>query len=226
MNLVSTETGRVLQLVVMEEIRPLSGLYMPTLYQELADRYAFAARPQNYAEAIANGAKFQHGLLITQDREIEIKEIGVYNDGLIVDARNTEDAEFILQDFAAWAVATFALRERKTIIPKIFTSSITVEFNGTLESALKGVETITKHVSNAFAQAYDWHDININLMRLAVNADPQTVPHLRNTQFLIERRLQRPYTENRYLCTAPLRTEDHIALLEKIERTIFSEETI
>src|ERR1700728_4299010 len=116
MNLVATETGRVLQLVVMEEIRPLSGLYMPTLYQQLADRYAFAARPQNYAEAIANGAKFQHGLLVTQNKKIEIKEIGVYNDGLIVDARNTEDAEFVLQNFATWAAETFAFRERKTII--------------------------------------------------------------------------------------------------------------
>jgi hypothetical protein len=221
MNLIASETGRVLQLIIMEEIRPASGLYMPTLYQQLADRYAFVGRPQNYAEAIVNGAKFQHGRLTTPTKTIEIKEIGVYNDGIIADAVNTDDAEFVMQDFSAWATTTFSLRERRTIIPKIFTSTVTVEFDGSLESALKGFGEITNLVSDALSRSYGWHNLDISLLRLAVNADPQTVPHLRNTQFLIERRLQRPYSENRYFCTSPLRTKDHIALLEMIEHTVF-----
>jgi hypothetical protein len=219
MNLIATETGRVLQLIVMEEIRPLSGLYMPNFYQQLAERYAFVGRPQNYAEAITNGAKFQHGRLITPTKTMVIKEIGVFNDGIISDAENTDDAEYVAHDLMTWATATFALRPRKTIIPPIYSSVVTIEFDCAIESALRGLDSIMARASAALKQTYGW-EYDIRLLRLGVNADPQAAPPLRNTQFSIERRLGRPYGENRYQAIAPLRTEDHLALLAAVERDL------
>jgi hypothetical protein len=219
MNLIATETGRVLQLIVMEEIRPLSGLYMPTLYQQLAERYAFVGRPQNFAEAITNGAKFQHGRQITPTKTIVIKEIGIFNDGIIVDCENTDDAEYILEDFINWSLSAFGLRPRKTIIPPVFSSLVAIEFDYDIEHSLGGLRAITSRLSTALNRAYGWeHDIR--LLRLGVNADPQAIPPLRNTQFFIERRLGRPYGENRYQSGAPLRTEEHLGLLTAIEHDL------
>jgi hypothetical protein len=217
--LIATDTGRVLQLIVMEEIRPPSGVYMPDLFERVAERYAFVARPQNLAEAIANGAKFQHGRLATPNRSMVVSEIGIFNDGLIVDATNTDDAEYIMEDLVTWASATFALRQPITIIPRRFTSVITIEFETPIERALKGLSTISEYMSEAFKHTYN-EDIAANLLRLSLNADPLTIPPFRNTQFFIERRIQRPYIENRYQSGAPLRTEEHIALLENIERAL------
>jgi hypothetical protein len=219
MKLIATETGRVLQLIVMEEVLPLSGLYMPILYQQLTERYAFVGHPQDYGEGIAKGAKFQHGRLITPTKTIVIKEIGLYNDGLIVDAHNTDDAEFITEDVLEWARTAFAFRGRQTIIPRLFTSITTVEFDGAIEPALIGLTKISKCMSDAYSRAYS-HEIDTHLLRLSFQADPLLVPPFRNTQFFIERRIQRPYSENRYQCGAPLRTEDHIELLKTIEATV------
>jgi hypothetical protein len=225
LKLIATDTGRVLQLIVMEEIRPSSGIYMPYLFDKLVERYAFVVRPQNIPDAIASGAKFQHGRLQTHNRMVLVSEIGIYNDGIIVDSLNTDDAEFIIQDLLEWARTTFAFRPILTVIPPRFTSSVTVEFDQSIEPQLRGLSAVADHMAAAFKQSYD-DDINVSLLRIALNADPLTVPPLRNTQFLIERRLQRPYSENRYHCTAPLRTEDHIALLENIERTLLGAESI
>src|SRR5215471_10848941 len=98
MKIIATDTGRVVQLIVMEEVRPPSGVYIPALYQAIGDRYGFVAKPQDPQAAITSGAKFNHGRLITPNKTYVISENGVYNDGIIVDATNTDDAEIILED--------------------------------------------------------------------------------------------------------------------------------
>jgi hypothetical protein len=221
MRLVATETGRVLQLIVMDEVRPPSGVYMPDLYQRVAERYAFVGRPTDIASAIANGAKFQHGRLVMPSKTIVISEIGIYNDGVIVDALNTDDAEYVMEDVLSWTTTTFGLKERRTIIPPRFTSLVTIEFEGSIEQSIDRLMTITQSMAASFNRAYGG-SVEINLLRLAFNADPLSVPNLLNTQFYIERRLQRPYSENRYQSGAPLRTEDHIGLLETIENALLA----
>jgi hypothetical protein len=225
LKLIATDTGRILQLIVMEEIRPSSGLYLPYLFDKLVERYAFVARPLNIPDAVANGAKFNHGRLQTHNRTVIVSEIGVYHDGIIVDSLNTDDAEFIMQDLLEWARTTFAFRPILTVIPRRFTSSVTVQFDEPIEPKLRGLSAITKYMAAAFKESYG-DDIDVSLLRIALNADPLTVPPLRNTQFLIERRIQRPYSENRYHCIAPLRTEDHIALLENIERALLDADSV
>jgi hypothetical protein len=221
MNLIATDTGRVLQLIVMEEIKPSSGIFMPALYQQLAERYAFVGRPQYDAETITKGAKFQHGRHLTPAKTIAIKEMGIYNDGIIIDAENTDDAEYIIEDFMVWAATAFALRPRKTMIPRIYSSVVTIEFDAAIEPALRGLDTITARASAALRQTYGWEHV-VHLLRLGINADPQAVPLHRNTQFFIERRLGRSYGENRYQAGAPLRTEDHLTLLVGIERDLMA----
>lgn len=225
MNLIATETGRVLQLIVMEEVLPLSGIYMPNLYQQLAERYAFVGRPADYGDAIAKGAKFQHGRHITPTRTILIKEIGIFNDGIIIDSLNTDDAEYITEDFMEWVRTTFAFRERKTTIQRQYTSVVTVEFDNPIESAIKSLMTMVECMATTYNLSYD-NNIDLHLLRLSFNADPLSVPPLRNTQFYIERRVQRPYSENRYQSGAPLRTEDHIGLLETMEAALSRQDSI
>jgi hypothetical protein len=219
MKLIATETGRILQLIVMEEIRPASGLYMPDLFQRISERYGFVVAPSNTPEAIVKGAKFNHGRLITPNRTIVISELGVYNDGVIVDTSNTDDSEHVCRDLTTWANSTFGLRERQTIIPPRFSSVITVEFEKEIEKIIKGINIFAAQASAAFLHAYDM-EIDAKLLRLSVNADPLTVIPMLNTQFYVERRIQRPYAENRYQAAAPLRTEEHVAMLETIEKAL------
>jgi hypothetical protein len=216
MKIIATDTGRVVQLVVMEEIRPPSGIYMPALYQAVSDRYGFVARPQDLNAAITSGAKFNHGRLITPNKTIMISEIGIYNDGVIIDSLNTNDAEIILEDFISWTKNLLGLRDEITKIPRTYSSLVTVEFDRPIETALRGTEILTGSLNTALKNAYGW-DLETNILRFGINADPRSVPPLRNTHFFLERRIGRPYSENRYQSGAPLRTEEHLELLQTIE---------
>jgi len=220
MKIIATDTGRVVQLMVMEEVRPPSGVYMPALYQAIGDRYAFVARPQDHGTAITSGAKFSHGRLITPSKPYLISELGIYNDGIIVDAINTDDAEFILDDLILWTKNQFEVRDRLTEIPRTYSSLVTVEFDRAIEPTLRGVEAFVKNLELALKKAYGWN-LETKILRLGINADPQSVPPLRNTQFFIERRIGRPYSENRYQSGAPLRTKEHVVLLQNIETQLF-----
>jgi hypothetical protein len=101
---------------------------------------------------------------------------------------------------------------------------VTIEFRDEIENGLRGLTAVSSLVSAAFNRTYGI-SIETKLKRLALNADPTAVPSLLFTEFFLERRVQRPYAENRYQSGAPLRTEDHIALLETIENTLFADAT-
>jgi hypothetical protein len=68
---------------------------------------------------------------------------------------------------------------------------------------------------NAYGQALDFQ-----MQRVAFNVDPLTRPQFAQTDFTIDRRGGAPYSLNRFFCSAPLKTESHIAILEAIERTL------
>lgn len=219
MKLISTEGGQALQLIIMDEVRPLSGFYLPTLYTAMVERYRFITFPANWAADVANGAKFHSGHHVADGRDIAITEIGVYNDGVVVIALNTSDADVIMDDFISWATRTFKLRERQTKKPRTYASSVVIEFAASIDDALRNFEAISQNVTDAINNAYGLR-AKINFFRLALAADPQTVPALFNTQLLIERRVGVPFAQNRYYSAAPLTTDAHLTLLEKIEGSL------
>jgi len=219
MKIISTEAGQVLQLFVMDEIRPLSGLYLPTLLAALGERYGFVTKPANLGDDLAKGVKFQTGHHVTDGRDISINEITFFNDGVIVIALNTDDAEIVLDDFWAWATQTFKLREDQTKRPRTYVSSVVVEFGSSIDAAIKGFETASKKVSDAINVTYG-RKVDTSIFRLSFAADPTTVPPHFNTQFTIERRLGIPFSKNRYFSSAPLKTKAHLGILKELENIL------
>jgi hypothetical protein len=123
--------------------------------------------------------------------------------------------------FFAWATATFKLQERRGPIHRTYTSALVCEFDKEVESGLGKLSEVKRLLSVALAEAYGWK-YESSLFRLAFNVDPTAIPHLRNTTFILERRVQYQYSENRYFSAAPLKTAQHISLLETIERELLA----
>jgi hypothetical protein len=221
MKLITIEGGRVLDLVPTEEFRSRRGVYLPEFVQAIVSRYGFIAGPNNLADAIKNGAKFETGKFIVDGETVAIKELAIYNDGLIADAYDSRFADMLLDDFSQWATDTFGLQQRSSPFRRTYTSALVCIFDKAVESGLGKLAGLTKLFSQSLREAYGW-DYKYDLFRLGFNVDPKTIPHLRSTNFLFERRGQANYAENRYYCVAPLRTDDHIQLLEKIETEFLS----
>lgn len=220
MNLISTEHGQSLQIFVAEEIRPPSGLYLPDVIRQISERYAFAiVPPPNYDTILKEGARYKEGRLMAPGRIISIKDLGFFNDGVLVAASNTDDSEFVLNELIAWAAQNFGIREPQTKLPRRFFSSVVVEFDIELSRALTLFDELRKGFSSAIEEYYDI-DPEVNASRIALAADPTKLPPQTAFEISIERRLGRPYEENRYFSTAPLPTAAHLDLLESFERCL------
>lgn len=216
MQIISLEGGRILDLVPLEELRPPQGIVLTEFFSSIFARYGFASKQIDLAEAAKSGAKFELGKYVLKDAPIVIKELSIYNDGIICETYDTGTAELVLDDFLAWSTETFKLRERQSPMRRTYTSAFVCTFGKAIESGLGKLDQIRRLLSEALNSAYGW-EYEYNLNRLGFMVDPLAIPHLRNTNFVMERRLQFSYSENRYYCIAPLPTEAHERLLETLE---------
>lgn len=221
MKVIAYEGGRILDLVPLEEFRPPEGFFVPDFLSKIAARYGFVSYTKDLMEAARSGAKFEIGKIDLGGTIITIKELAIYSDGLICDTYTTDLSDMVLDEFVAWATETFNFQPRTSPVRRTYTSALVCTFNKDIEAGFEFIGRACALFSTALNETYGW-DYPVKLNRLSFNVDPKAVPHLRNTNFILERRLQNPndYSENRYFTTAALKTERHVRLLETIEREL------
>jgi hypothetical protein len=218
-NLISAEHGQSLQLFVAEEVRPPSGLYLPDLIRGISERYAFALWPTNYETIMKEGAKYKEGRFVTEGRTIAIKDLGFFVDGVLAVAWNTDDSDLILNDLIVWAAQNFGFREPRTKLPRRFVSSVIIEFDAELGKALRAFDELQEGFASAIKETYGM-DPEINASRIVLSADPTKLPT--TFEFNIERRVGRPFSENRYFSSATLPITSHLDLLRVFERRLLA----
>lgn len=223
MKIISIEGGQVVQLIPTDEVRPEISHFVPTIINIIQERYAFVSAPKSL-DVLQQGMTFQHGQLITSDRTIVINELKIYNDGILATARNTDECDLIADDIIDWAVNTLGYRPPETQIPRTYTSIIVVEFDDRIKRAFKVIDIIGPKLSKLLKRAYSF-DIDIELSRFSIAANPQKVPQHTYSEFTIERRKEGragAVFENRFYCIAPVRTSEHQELLAEFEQVLLA----
>jgi hypothetical protein len=207
---VSPETGQALQLIVMDEVRPVrGGLVLPDRIAEIEGRYHFV--PFDAPPDLTQPLKFQMGFIELDGIPISVTSLEIYNDGVIVNTRHTDDCDIVMDDFLDWAIVQFKLRKPETKIPRIYVSRIIVQFEGGLDSFLNKAETMKQIISNAFNKGQ-----KVEVTRLIIGPPSGTpVPYQHTWQ--IEPRIGQPYVANRYFSQAPLSTNAHLEMLIALE---------
>ena len=215
MKLIASDTGQVFQRFEPDEVRPEREIFIPQLFALARERYGFLGASDPAAAKDA-GAKFRDGCLAIAGRQIAVAALEIYTDGVIVRCRDTNDADVVLDDAIEWLIKTFGVRRPQTTFQRNYQSHLVVEFDG--RSAIHRFEMVAKIMGAAFNAAHPLLKGEFDVQRLAFAIDPALVPPHTTTGFIFERRGQALYSLNRYFCMAPLRTEDHVRLLEEIEK--------
>jgi hypothetical protein len=216
MRVVTYDTGQIVYLVPLDEVRPLSGVFLPDLLRGVGDRYQFVQDVTDLGEAIKSGAKFQNGRIHDGQKTIFIRGLEIHSDGVLITTHQTDDTEFVFNDLSSMLASAFGFRSPINEIKKRYFSVVIVEFDALLENLINGFSEI----ANAFSDQLS-HDAGIvstpMLSRIAFGADPKTLPQFVNAQLIIERRTEVSYDLNRYFVSAQLKTASLTSLLEKIE---------
>ena len=165
------------------------------------------------------GIKFENGEFTIDGAHVSIENLDIYNDGIVATARNTSDAEAILDDAIEWGMETFGLRRPEKMLPRTYTSWVVVDFEEPIAQLFSKFDNLRTLITKSFEETYK-RTLDFQMQRIAFNVDPQLLPPYTQTDFAIDRRGGSPYSLNRFFCSAPLKTDSHIALLEGIEATL------
>lgn len=219
MKLVSYEFGQVLQLVRMEEVRPISGVYLPDLFRAISERYRFVDGPSGTEQELVGSFKFANGVLERNGQTIAVSSLGVYSDGILVVCRKTDDADLVVDDFISWLRGIIPLREPTTEVTRRHTSHVVVTFDAPIECFIERFNAIS-HIYQEALEMDQHVKIRARLQRISFSADPLDGLSLQQTSFSLEPRSGVPFTENRYFSTAPMASAAHLRLLSNIDTLI------
>lgn len=222
MRLIGQELGRAVAMLTPEEWRSRS-LSTPDAFKLIKERYQFTYSPNlslPWDDVQKNGWKFQLGKLAVKDSTVLIQELNIYNDGIVVNATTTDDAEAFLKDLFAWARETAGIRDLTNVGRRLFVSNVVVEFERPVNQLINGFKDFSL-ILNKLMQATYKADLPMQLRTLAFHYDQLALPEwIKVTYFSIDRRIGHKYEENRFFCEAPLRTSDHLNALEALENLL------
>jgi hypothetical protein len=223
MNIISYDHAKVTVLFPFEEVAPLGATSGIPIVSKIVDRYNFRKGPdinQSQAEIAKNGLKFENATAIIHDINVNIIEFVVFSDGVVITSPTTEQSELFWDDVSSWMITENGFRNFTEIPIRRFVSQLVVEFNKPLERLVGPFEAMSKIISDRLSPIYD-QEVPLGFSRLDLEYDKSSFrSSIIVPKFIIERRQGVPFNKERYYCSAPIRTKDHIAILETIEREL------
>lgn len=207
----------------IEEYGPEQGATQNEIIETVRAAYGFQSYPQLGPEpAYAPQLLFLNGRYTKGDTSFAIAQLVMEPNGDTVATVTTDQAETFLRDLTATLDRELGFRFGASPKPMSFVSNVVVEFEDALENHI----VVLKRITNLVASALPGRE-PLGLKRLAMGVPNLRVPTnqietIESTDFIIERRAGTAFDQNRYYCSAPMKSADHIRLLEQIEGILLS----
>jgi hypothetical protein len=134
---------------------------------------------------------------------------------------STDDADFFLEHLIEWASKEFSLDSTRPF-PPAYHSQVEFSFDKPLSSRFEEVRGIGRAITN-IVKGYGLKqcpEFEFGGFSMHFDPDEPALPKPVPTPFAIERRVGSPYEENKYFSQAPLKTQDHKAILEQLEKIL------
>lgn len=198
--------------------------YLPELAQKISGRYEFVVVPKNEEvlsqppeEPAQKGAEFKHGRLtnLPGRRGLIIQQLTIFRDGFVADTTtSTDDSDLFLNDLVNWARTDISLDLK--LGSKLYLSQLEIQAAGTLEKYVSPLASLGSSVSELM-NGYGLEFGPYQLSDVTLNPDPIGTAPPPPTAFQLQRRLNVPYKDNMWFSQAPLKTSDHIKVLQDLE---------
>lgn len=223
MKFITSIAGTVALSVRADEVMPQTGLVHRELMAFIKSTYQFSVAPvtpPNVPDFAVPSYVFQSGVFTDKERQVPLLQLAFIQNGGIISAQNTDIADRAMDDFISKLDSIFGYRFASTSSHRVYQSNIVVQFDEGLAHLIDGIAKIESVLAQEISRPTPF-----KIKRLAFGAG-ETMPiqmatsveAIENSDFTIERRANEPYEANRYFCSAPVRTSEHIRILETIER--------
>jgi hypothetical protein len=214
MRLLAVRSARSIWLIPQYFLNP-KGLFLRPAALQLKDRYQFLKSPFDNNTIGTQEVKYEQGAFVGIDgAPIQIESLVLHPNGIVVDTHTSTDAgDAFLTDIGNWLVKDFGLPSfADAPIKRLYASELNVILEkqpSFLNPRLKPfVDAVSAHVGDEITGQVD-------LLSFQLSTD-QTRSPTPNT-FRIDREVSTSFRDNRYYSYAPLRTDEHLKLLQKLE---------
>jgi hypothetical protein len=219
MKLASVVLARFIATISLEEMNPLGRIFYPDLAKGLVDQFRFQKFPKESWElafAGTSGVEFEHGKI----GDIVIQKLSIFRNGLALDtASSTSDSKSALRDILSWGVEKFAVNYKPEMVKKTsYYSQVVVHLDTSLDSLNSFLSILCKRVSE-LVSAQLGEPVPYETYGISLSFDPSSTK-LTPGGFSIEKRIETPFSENKYFSGAPLQTADHLKFLEEFESAL------
>lgn len=214
MKLLSVNLARSLWFIPTLELNPKGLNLYPVIIPLLLDTYKFKKYPldKDVFDETA-GVKFESGEFTSINGNQIIINLTIFSDGLMVDTRSsTKDSDAFLKEILTRLSETFNLPNYEQIIRrKGYNSQLYVNTNKSIEFLNPKLSEISEYLSNN-VEGFD-----VKYEAGGITFWPDQINANKPINFSFERVLNIPFSENKYFSAAPLETEKHLDLLDKLE---------
>ena len=215
MELVGIELAKIVSLFLVSRAngQPPLGKIGVALQQ----RYQFGIFPKTIEEITADRIAFGQGSF--GDTRIDLLEI--FPDGIVITARSpTEALEKFMEDLVSWADEDFGLKRTETQnINLAYESHLLIKSDKPLlQAALAfgAVQSLVKKLLFASTKI----DVEFEPFGISFAPDPTKIAGMRPSRFGVERKIGPAYESNLYFSVAPLKTGDHLKVLDLLESSL------
>lgn len=220
MQLLSINTARAIWLFTLSDLNPRGKAIGQELIDWLKVAYGFTPPPtpaqlgiQTQTSLTFSSGKFRTGYEPDGRPKYVTVEFSVYNDGLVATTRSsTRDADEFLTHVLISAAERFGLAYDPIMVrKKVYLSELDIRLGKELNFLNPQLQRFAEKISSLLGELFEFSGVSFSV---------HPSPSLQYSPFRIERRINTPWSENRYFSSAPLHTDDHIALLEEFEQNL------
>jgi hypothetical protein len=217
-NVIRASAFRALKPWIFDKIIPLELINAVKLkYQFVKPDIGLVTPPVDF-----QAGKFSHNGKVVSVEQLVIAYIGNRATSLGASTRESTDAsEAFLEQLIEWAAKEYKL-DAEELYPKAYFSQVEFVLSKPLSHHFAELLQIGAAITT-FVKGYGLENCPLfEFGGFSMNIDAVKFEDLKPMPqpFAIERRAGSTYDENKYFSQAPLRTQDHRAILEQIERLL------
>jgi hypothetical protein len=211
-----------------DDIAPPNGIVWKDVIAKIATTYKFAGIPA-IQPGIASQIQhiFQTGEFESEGEKIAIQSLFLTINGAAIQALTTEQSDLVLDNLISLLDESFGFRIRTSSYKRDCASHVVVQFEKSIESCIAILGTVNELVRNAL-RTVPLGPFSLKRLAFGKESVGETVTPIQITgldavdrmDFIIERRANHPFSENRYYAAAPISTEKLFGLLGEIEKVI------
>jgi hypothetical protein len=218
MKLLYVDVAKVTWLFDTRLINP-KGLSQTLLFDGLKEQYKFAKSPAHAGDLTNNALVFEHGAFVKVNGESIHAQLSIYNDGIVAETAScTDDTMEFIKSLCEWAVKAGYSLPSEGMVRFGFANQVRVLCETPLLAINPTIESLIRLLESRF-QSLDNKPRVFDLGAIHLFSEDVSKP-LAPVPFRFERKYGAPFSSNEYFSLAPLRTQDHLDLLEELEKIL------